>query len=81
MGVIPWPRISVEHAVRTPVALVARSIRNSSREGEIIYDPFSGSGTTIIAAEQLGRRCQAMEISEQYTQVTLERWKAWEPVE
>ena len=42
--------------------------------GEMILDPFSGSGTTIIACEQLGRKCRAMEISEAYTAVAIERW-------
>ena len=40
-----------------------------------MYDPFCGSGTTIIAAEQLGRRCFAMEIEPKYVQVAIERWQ------
>jgi DNA modification methylase len=41
------------------------------------YEPFAGSGTTLIAAEQLGRRCHAIEIDPRYAQVTIERWQAF----
>ncbi len=58
-----------------PVELVERAIANSSRTGGIVLDPFVGSGTTIIAAEQLGRRCYAMEIDPRYAQVSIERWQ------
>lgn len=58
-----------------PVELVARSIANSSRKGEVVYDPFAGSGSTIIAAEQLGRRCYAMEIDPRYVAVAIKRWE------
>ena len=43
--------------------------------GDVVYDPFSGSGTTIIAAEQLGRRCYAMEIDPRYVAVAIKRWE------
>jgi DNA modification methylase len=56
-----------------PVELIARAINNSSQEGEIIYDPFLGSGTTMVAAEQLRRVCYGMEIAPGYVAVTLER--------
>jgi DNA modification methylase len=42
-----------------------------------VYDPFAGSGTTIIAAEQLGRRCCAIEIEPRYVQVIIDRWAAF----
>jgi DNA modification methylase len=57
-----------------PVELVARAIRNSSTPGQLVYDPFAGSGTTLIAAEQTGRTCRAMELDPRYAQVILERW-------
>ena len=57
-----------------PVALWARAVNDGSRVGEVIYDPFLGSGTTAIAAEQLGRKCYGMEISPQYCDVILNRW-------
>jgi DNA modification methylase len=48
-------------------------IRNSSREGELVYDPFCGSGSTLLAAHQLGRIGYGVEISPEYCAVTLER--------
>jgi DNA modification methylase len=45
--------------------------------GEAVYDPFLGSGTTLIAAERLGRRCYAMEIEPRYVQVAIERWQGF----
>jgi len=50
-------------------------IRNHLRPGEAVYEPFSGSGTTLMAAETLGRRCYAMEIDPKYVQVAIERWQ------
>jgi DNA modification methylase len=46
----------------------------SSAESPIVYDPFSGSGTTLIACENLGRKCRAVEISPAYVAVALQRW-------
>lgn len=59
-----------------PVALVARGISNSSQPGDLVYEPFSGSGTTLMASEQLGRRCNAMEIDPGYCDVAVSRWEA-----
>jgi DNA modification methylase len=59
------------------VALVAHCLRNSTRPGDLVYEPFAGSGTTLIAADQLGRRCHGMEIDPRYAQVTIERWQAF----
>ena len=72
---IPRPKLSEEHPTMKPVELVSRSLANSSRLGEIVYDPFLGSGTTIIAAETLGRRCYSMDIDPRYPQVGIERWQ------
>jgi len=58
------------HSTQKPVECMARPIRN--HEGDV-YDPFLGSGTTMVAAEQLGRRCYAMEIEPKYVAVALER--------
>ena len=58
-----------------PVALVERALHNSTSPQQVVLDPFAGSGTTIIAAEQLGRRCSAMEIDPRYVQVAIERWQ------
>ena len=64
----------VLHKAPFPVELASRSITLWSREGELVYEPFGGSGTTIIAAHNLNRRCYAMEISEKYGAVILERF-------
>lgn len=67
------PLKSEFHPTMKPVELISRAIRNSSQEREIVYDPFLGSGTTMVAAEQLKRTCYGMEISPGYIAVTLER--------
>ena len=58
-----------------PVALFAYLAGNSSGKDQLVYDPFLGSGTTLIAAEQLGRKCYGMEISPQYCDVIVKRWE------
>lgn len=63
------------HPTMKPVKLVARFIYNSSRRGEAIADIFGGSGTTLIAAEQLNRRCYMMELDPHYCDVIIERWE------
>jgi DNA modification methylase len=60
------------HSTQKPVECMARPIRN--HDSEFVYEPFSGSGTTIIACEQLGRKCRAIEISPGYVAVTLQRY-------
>jgi DNA modification methylase len=56
---------------------VRRPIENSSSPGQAVYDPFSGSGTTIIAAEQTARACYAIEINPSYVQVAIDRWESF----
>ena len=72
---IPGPLRSVEHPTMKPVALCERAIRNSSRVAQLVIDPFLGSGTTMIAAERLGRRCYGMEIEPRYVDVAVRRWE------
>ncbi len=72
---IDKPQKSDLHPTMKPVELYARAYRNSSRQGEIVYEPFSGSGTALIAAEQLGRRCFAMEIDPGYVRAAVTRWE------
>jgi DNA modification methylase len=59
------------HSTQKPTECMARAIRN--HEGDV-YEPFCGSGTTLIACEQLNRKCRAIEIAPEYVAVTLERW-------
>jgi DNA modification methylase len=67
------PHASLLHPTTKPVALMARMIANSSRPGEIIYDPFCGSGSTIVAAAQLKRIGYGCELDPGYLAVELER--------
>lgn len=60
------------HSTQKPVECMARPIRN--HDSEFVYEPFSGSGTTIIACEQLGRKARAIEISPAYVAVAIQRW-------
>ena len=71
---IPKPQKSDLHPTMKPVELIERAIKNSSKVGDIVLDPFLGSGTTIIACEHLGRICYSMEISPAYVEVSLRRW-------
>ena len=54
-----------------------RPIVNNSRPGELVYDPFLGSGTSLIAAEMTGRTCVGLEISPAYVDVIVRRWQAF----
>ena len=72
---IDKPHKSELHPTMKPIALFAKAIKNSTKSGETVLDPFLGSGTTIIACEQLGRTCYGMEISPQYCQVIIDRWE------
>lgn len=69
------PKRSSEHPTMKPVELWAELIRNSSPAGGTVLDTFLGSGTTLIAAEQLGRICYGTEISPKYCQVIIERYR------
>lgn len=72
---IPRPVRSDEHPTMKPIALVARAVENSSNRGDIVIDPFGGSGSTLIACEQLGRDCYTVELSPHYCDVILHRWE------
>lgn len=69
------PSRSEEHPTMKPVKLLALQIRNSSRMGEIVLDPFGGSGSTLIACEQLGRKARLVELDPKYCDVILNRWE------
>ena len=57
-----------------PIGLFSRQIINSSQAGEVVYDSFAGSGTTLIACEQLGRKARLMELMPRYCDVIVERF-------
>lgn len=63
------------HPTQKPIELAARALGNSTKATDVVLDPFLGSGTTLIAAEQTGRVCYGMEISPAYVAVTLQRYK------
>lgn len=70
------PTRSDEHPTMKPIALIAYLIRNSSRIGETVLDPFGGSGSTLIACEQTGRICRTVELDPHYCDVIRKRyWK------
>lgn len=71
------PAKSDMHPTMKPVALIGRLMANSSRRGENVLDPFGGSGTTLIAAEQLHRVAFLMEISPKYCDVAIKRWEEY----
>jgi DNA modification methylase len=66
-----------DHGTQKPMECMKRPIENNSSPGQAVYEPFSGSGTTIIAAEITGRSCHAIELLPQYVDVAVERWQAF----
>ncbi|NDC59259.1 MAG: site-specific DNA-methyltransferase, partial [Alphaproteobacteria bacterium] len=63
------------HSTQKPVECMKRPIENNSSPGQAVYEPFSGSGTTIIAAEMTGRACHAIELNAAYVDVAIKRWQ------
>ena len=63
------------HSTQKPIECMAKPIRNNTTQGEGVYDPFLGSGTTLIAAEKLGRICYGIELSPAYCDIIIDRWK------
>ena len=74
---VPRPKASRDHPTAKPVALVSSLIGNSSTLGDVVLDPFLGSGSTLIACEQLRRRCFGVEIDPAYVDVAVSRWQAF----
>src|SRR6202158_1181976 len=64
-----------DHPTQKPVELMRRPILNHTESGEVVYDPFLGSGTTLIAAEQTGRVCIGIELDAKYCDVVVQRWQ------
>ena len=69
------PHVSDLHPTMKPIALMAQLLTDGTKEGMIVYDPFGGSGSTLIACEQTGRICYTMEIDIFYVQVIIDRWE------
>ena len=65
------------HGTQKPVECMRWPILNNSSPGQTVFDPFLGSGTTIIAAETVGRACLAMELNPAYVDVAVQRWQAF----
>lgn len=72
---IPHQKSETGHSTQKPVECMKRPIENNSSPGQAVYEPFSGSGTTIIAAEMTGRYCHAIEIDPAYVDVAVRRWQ------
>ena len=72
---IPRPKRSTEHPTMKPVELISRAIVNSSKPGDMVLDPFGGSGSTLIACEDEGRVCRIAELDPRYVDVIVERWE------
>ena len=76
-----WPADKVERrkisSLQKPVECMKRPIENNSSPGQAVYEPFSGSGTTIIAGEMTGRHIYAIELSPAYVDVAVKRWQAF----
>jgi DNA modification methylase len=70
---IDRPKRSADHPTMKPPELVETCLQNSTQQEDIVFEPFSGSGTTLVACENLGRKCRAIEISPAYVAVALER--------
>lgn len=69
------PLRNAEHPTMKPIPLMGLQIKNSTRRKEIVLDPFGGSGSTLMAAEQLGRRCCTVEYDPAYCDVIINRWE------
>jgi len=74
---IPHRRNESGHGTEKPVECMRRPIANNSSPGQAVYEPFCGSGTTIIAAEMTGRTCHAIELNPAYVDVAVRRWQAF----
>src|ERR1700692_3761524 len=65
-----------DHPTQKPVELMRRPILNHTRRGELVYEPFLGSGTTLAAAELIERVCYGLELDPKYVDVTILRWQS-----
>jgi DNA modification methylase len=68
---------ATRHGTQKPVEAMRRPMMNNSIRGDTVYDPFAGSGTTLVAAETIGRTCLAMELDAAYCDMIIRRWEAF----
>lgn len=73
----PKPKANVEHSTMKPIEMMAQLIRNSTKKGQIVLDLFGGSGSTLMACEQLNRVCYMMEYDPKYIDVIIDRWETF----
>lgn len=73
------PVFETLHPTQKPIELICEIINNSSNENQLVLDLFLGSGTTMVAAHQLNRKCYGMELSEKYCQVIINRMRKLDP--
>ncbi len=71
------PRVNDLHPTMKPVELIERAIVHSSRRGDLVLDPFAGSGSTLIACQKTGRRARLIELDPRYVDATITRWQAF----
>lgn len=64
-----------DHATPKPVSMMERVMRSSAREGDVVLEPFGGTGSTVMGAEKTGRICYAMEMQPKYVDVIVKRWQ------
>ncbi len=67
---------TMSHPMQKPIPMINRAIKNSSKRGAIILDPFAGSGSTLISADKTARKCYAMELDPKFVDTVNERWEA-----
>ncbi len=75
MDTLPGDSAKNAHGTQKPVECMRRPILNHTQAGDVVYDPFLGSGTSIIAAETTGWICIGLEIDPVYCDVIVERWE------
>ena len=75
----PKPNKSKLHPIMKPPGLLRKMMPNNTRVGEYVYDPFGGSGSTLVAADHLKRRCTMIEMDPRYVQTIIKRWEKLHP--
>lgn len=72
---VPRPSASPDHPTSKPVALVVAMLGNSTKRDDLVLDPFGGSGSTLVACEQLGRPARLLKLDPRYCDVVVNRWE------